>query len=154
MTVRPTWWQPAIVIVWSILLGSGIVVAVLVPAGTKLLGVVVLLGLVAWLRTRAIRLEVTAGTVGVRLSRFRPPEQVDRGVIRAIHYYPDIITFRGPENSVVMRMRAEWSLKQMIQVAKVLRVPVYDNRSRLKLVRARMGTLVYDPFDDPPRAER
>ncbi|HET9173515.1 MAG TPA: hypothetical protein VFN97_29050 [Actinospica sp.] len=151
MTVRPTWWQPVIVVLWSILLGSGIVIAALVPAGANLLGAVLFLGLLAWIRTRAIRLEVTERTVGVRQSRFRPARQVARDRIRAIHYYPDIITFRGPDNRSVMQVRAEWSLTQMIEVAAVLRVPVYDNRRCLKLVRARLGNLVYDPFDDPPR---
>lgn len=77
-------------------------------------------------------------------------EQLARSRIRAIHYYPDIIGFRGPDGKPVMRTRAEWSLKEMIAVAAELRIPVYDNRQCFNLVRAKTGQLVYDPFDDRP----
>lgn len=149
MTVRPTWRQPSIVIIWSILTGLCVAASILLPGGDSSFGVLLVLWLFGWIHVRAIRLEVTETEVLVKRGRLwlTKTRQVTRSQIRAIHYYPDVVSFRGPSGSPLMRTRAEWSLKQMIAVAVELQVPVYDNRQCLNLLRTRVGQLVYKPSE-------
>jgi hypothetical protein len=151
MTIRPAVWQPGIVIVWSLVVGMFVAAAVIWPgqAVTSLM-FLALLFLIAWVRVRAVRLEITESAVRARQGWYLPDKQVSRSQIRAIHYYPDVISFRGPERKPIMRTRAEWSLRQMIAVAGELRVPVYDNRRWHNLRTARVGRLVYDPAAPHP----
>jgi hypothetical protein len=151
MTIRPAVWQPSIVIVWSLVVGMFVAAAVIWPgqAVTSLM-FLLLLFLIAWVRVRAVRLEITESAVRARQGWYLPDKQVPRSQIRAIHYYPDVISFRGPDRKPIMRTRAEWSLRQMIAVAGELRVPVYDNRRWHNLRTARVGRLVYDPAAPHP----
>ena len=151
MTVRPTWWQPGNVIPWAILTWSCVLATVLRwPGGDYSFGALLLLWLGAWARVRAIRLDITETMVRrqwgwIGSDKYR---QVARSRIRAIRYFPDVISFCGPGGGAIMRIKAEWSLKQMIAVAAELQVPVYDHRWRwLKLLPTRVGRLVYKPFD-------
>jgi hypothetical protein len=150
MTVRPTVWQPVIIIPWSVLVGGALVGAVFLQGGVSFLAVLLVMFLTGWAWSQAIRLEITSDAVRVRMFWFEPRTQVARSQIRAIHYYPAILSFRGPDGEPAMRTRCEWSLKQMITVAAELRVPGYDNRGRSKLLGVRMGQLVYNPADDQP----
>jgi hypothetical protein len=151
ITIRPAVWQPSIVIVWSLVAGMFVAAAVIWPgqAVTSLM-FLPLLFLIAWVRVRAVRLEITEGAVRARQGWYLPDKQVPRSQIRAIHYYPDVISFRGPDRKPIMRTRSEWSLRQMIAVAGELRVPVYDNRRWHNLRSARVGRLVYDPAAPHP----
>jgi hypothetical protein len=151
ITIRPAVWQPSIVIVWSLVVGMFVAAAVIWPgqAVTSLM-FLPLLFLIAWVRVRAVRLEITEGTVRARQGWYLPDKQVPRSQIRAIHYYPDVISFRGPDRKPIMRTRSEWSLRQMIAVAAELSVPVYDNRRWHNLRTARVGRLVYDPAAPHP----
>jgi hypothetical protein len=153
MTVRPTWWQPSIVIYWAIVAGSCVVAAVLRwPGGDYSFGALLLLWLLAWARVRTIRLDITEKVVRRQRGLVGPDKyrQVARSRIRAIHYYPNMISFSGPGGRPLMRTKAEWSLKQMVAVAAELQVPIYDNRRFLNLLPARVGRPVYKPFDDRP----
>jgi hypothetical protein len=151
MTIRPALWQPSIVIVWSLVVGMFVAGAVIWPGqAVTWLMFLPLLFLIAWVRVRAVRLEITESAVRARQGWYLPDKQVPRSEIRAIHYYPDVISFRGPDRKPIMRTRAEWSLRQMIAVAGELRVPVYDNRRWLNLWTARVGRLVYDPAAPHP----
>ena len=151
MTVRPALWQPSIVIIWSVLFGMFIAAAVIWPGqAVEWLAFLPLVCLVGWVRVRAVRLEITDSVVRARQGWYLPDKQVPRSQIRAIHYYPDVISFRGPDHKPIMRTRCEWSLRQMITVADELRVPVYDNRRFFNLRTARVGRLVYDPAASHP----
>ncbi len=145
-------WPLSAVFIWSILAGLCIAAAILLPGGDSSFGYLLVLWLFGWVRVRAIRLEVTKTAVSVKRGRFAltTTRQVARSQIRAIHYYPDVISFRGPDGRPLMRTRADWSLKQMIAVATELQVPVYDNRQCLNLLRARVGQLVYKPLEEQP----
>jgi hypothetical protein len=150
-TIRPALWQPSIVIVWSVLLGMFVAAAVIWPGqAIEWLAFVPLACLVGWVRVRTVRLEITDTVVRVRQGWYLADKQVARSEIRAIHYYPDVISFRGPDRKPVMRTRCEWSLRQMIKVAAELQVPVYDNRRLCNLRTARVGRLVYDPASRRP----
>lgn len=143
-TIRPTVWQPSIVIAGSALIGMFVAGAVIWQAPAWL-AVLPLVFLVAWLRGRPVRLEITESAVRAILGWHSPAGQVPRSQIEAIHYYPDVISFRGPEGKPLLRIRAEWSLRQVIAAAAELKVPVYDNRRFHNLRTARVGRLVYDP---------
>jgi hypothetical protein len=151
ITMRPAVWQPSIVIVWSLVVGMFVAAAVIWPgqAVTSLM-FLPLLFLIAWVRVRAVRLQITESAVRARQGWYLPDKQVPRSQIRAIHYYPDVISFRGPERKPIMRTRAEWSLRQMIAVAGELGVPLYDIRRWHDLRTARVGRLVYDPAAPQP----
>jgi hypothetical protein len=151
MTIRPALWQPSIVIVWSLVVGMFVAGAVIWPGqAVTWLMFLPLLCLIAWVRVRPVRLEITESAVRARQGWQLPDKQVARSEIRAIHYYPDVISFRGPDRKPIMRTRAEWSLRQMIAVAGELSVPVYDNRRWHNLRTARVGRLVYDPAAPHP----
>ncbi|WP_157436250.1 hypothetical protein [Actinospica robiniae] len=149
MIITPTWWQPSIVISWGVLAGGCVEAAVSEPHGVYSFGALLLLWLLAWAAGRSIRLEVTEAEVIVTRGYVRMQSNVPRRVARsrlgAIHYYPKVITFCGPDGTLLMRTKAEWSLKQMITVAAELQVPIYDNRRFLHLVPRRTGRLAYDP---------
>jgi hypothetical protein len=151
ITIKPGLWRPGVVIVWSLVVGMFVAFAVIWPsqAVTWLMGLPLSFS-IAWVRVRAVRLEITESTVRARQGWYLPDEQVPRSQIRAIHYYPDVISFRGPDRKPIMRTRSEWSLRQMIAVAGELRVPVYDNRRWHNLRTARVGRLVYDPAAPHP----
>ncbi|GAA5197444.1 hypothetical protein GCM10023322_68720 [Rugosimonospora acidiphila] len=135
---------------WVILAWACVWAAVSQPEGYFSFGALLLRWLLTWALWRWIRLEITETTVRVRLSYFRRnrPIQVGRSRIRAIHYDPFRISFCGPNGSLLMWTKADWSLKQMIAVAAELQVPIYDNRRCLNLLPKRVGRLVYNPFDD------
>jgi hypothetical protein len=150
-TIRPTWWQPSIVIVWSVVVGMFVAAAAIWPGqAVTCLVFLPLLVLIGWARVHAVRLEITESAVRARQGWHLPDKQVPRSEIRAIHYYPDVISFRGPDRKPIMRTRAEWSLRQMIAVAGELKIPVYDNRRWLHLRTAKLGRLVYDPAAPHP----
>lgn len=145
-TIRAGFRQPGTVIVWLALVALVVALAVLVPGQTAvLLMAPPLLGLVAWFRVRAVRLEITESVVQARQGWYLPAMQVPRSRIRAIHYYPFVISFTGPERKPVMRTRADWTLSQMKAAAGELKVPLYDHRVSLGLREVRIGRLVYDP---------
>jgi hypothetical protein len=147
MTLTPTWWQPSIVLSWSWLVVVCGVAAATQPDGYYSFGALLLLWLLAYAAGRSIRMEVTETMVRVKRGWLRgnPVREVARSRIQAIHYYPKTITFRGPAGGLVMRTKAEWSLKQMIAVAAELQVPVYDNRQCLNLLPAKAGRLAFSP---------
>lgn len=150
MTVRPTPWRPAVMIPCSILFGMFGAGAVLFPGGLVLLWIPPLASLMFWACWCAIRLEVTADEVWFKMGWLGSNRRVRRSQIRAIHYYPDVISFRGPDGRPLTRTKSEWSLQQMIAVGAELQVPVYDNRRCLGLLQAKVGRLVYEPSKDKP----
>lgn len=103
--------------------------------------------LLLWVLLRSIRLEVGESRVLARQGGFRghPDLEVPRNEIRAIHYFPRIISFRGPDNKPFMRIDCNYTLRQMTMVAALLGVPLYDHKGRLGLGEVKVGRLVYDP---------
>jgi hypothetical protein len=94
------------VIVWGGLSGVFVAVGVIWPhqAVGALITPVVLV-LLAWVRSRPIRLDVTESVVRVRQGRRSGPDkQVPRGDITAIHYFPNKISFRGPDKEPILRL--------------------------------------------------
>ena len=96
---------------------------------------------------RSIRLEITESVVRARQGKWRghPDLEVPRNDIRAIHYFPRIISFRGPDDEPFMRIDSNYTLSQVRTVAELLRVPLYDHKRWLGLREASMGRLVYKP---------
>lgn len=150
-TIRPALWQPSIVIVWSVVVAMFVGLAAIWPGqAVPWLAFLPLACLLGWARARAVRLEITESVVRVRPGWRQPARQVPRSEIRAIHYYPDLISFRGPDRKPIMKTRPEWSLRQIITAAAELKVPVYDHRRCLNLRRVKVGRLVYDPAAPHP----
>jgi hypothetical protein len=147
MTIRPGVWRPSIVIPWSLLVGMCIAAVVIWPGqAAGAVTALLLIGLIAWVAVRPIRLEITESVVRSRQGRRRgPDEQVSRSEIRAIHYFPHVIIFVNSDRGPIMRTRPEWTLRQMRTVADVLGVRLYDNRHWSRLWPVRVGRLVYDP---------
>ena len=109
----------------------------------------VTIGLIAAFRVRRIRLEVTEDVVRVQ-GRYRSDnDQVPRSEIRSIHYLPSMVSFRGPDGESFWTIKPEWTLRQMVRVAAMLEVPLYDHRRWLGMRTAMTGRLVYDPVSGP-----
>lgn len=106
-----------------------------------LLGVAV----IYWARWRATRLEIDGDLVRVRQGWNIPDRQAARSEISAIHYFPQLISFRGPDQKPVMKVAPSWPLRQMLDVADELGVPLYDHRAWLGLREVKMGRLVNRP---------
>jgi hypothetical protein len=157
VAVRPGLWRPSVAIPWGVVVGLFIAGAISEFVGGNpgqaavALTAPVLLFLLAALRARSVRLEVTESAVLARQGRWRghPDLEVPRNEIRAIHYFPRIISFRGPDNEPFMRIDCNYTLRQMTKVADVLGVRLYDHRGSLGLREVRIGRLAYDP--DSPR---
>ena len=156
MTLRPGVRRLGVVITYGVLLGVFVAFAVIaLAAGQPGQAVVSLLtpvtiGLIAAFRVRKIRLEVTEDVVRVQ-GRLRSDNgQVPRSQIRAIHYFPSMVSFRGPDGESFWTIKPEWTVRQMVKVAAMLEVPLYDHRRWLGWRMALIGRLVYDPAPAPP----
>lgn len=101
-------------------------------------------------RRRPTRLEVTESMVLARQGWWRgqPDKQATRSEIRAIHYFPNLISFRGLDNKPLMMIQPHYTLAQMLKVAAKLDVRRYDHCRWLGLRRIDKGRLAYDPASD------
>ncbi len=153
MIVRPGWWRLSTMIPLVMLIGlfgalavSKFAVGQPGQAAVALVGPV-LVCLIAWLRTLPVRLEVTDTAVRAKQGGWRrqPDKQVSRSEIRAIHYFPMMISFRGPDNESIMMIEPHWTRPQMLKVADELKIPLYDHTRWLGMRKVSMGRLTYDP---------
>jgi hypothetical protein len=155
MRIRPGW-RTIDVISWSAMVGMFIAFACIWPAqaGTYLSGPV-LIGLVAWIRMRSLWLEVTDSAVLVRQGglRGKRDRQTPRDAITAIHYFPNLISFRGPHNGTITMITPNYTRRQMLRVAEMLDIPLYDHTRWLGLRKVRVGRLAYDPGSGQPAAQ-
>ena len=155
ITIRPGFWRLSSVIPLAIVIGlfvAGAVAKLAVDqpgqAVAAFLAPVLVLFL-AWLRTLPVRLEFTESTVRAKQGRWRgqPDNQVPRSEIRSIHYFPMMISFRGPDNTPIMTIEPHWTRRQMLRVAEELKVPLYDHTRWYGMRESRMGIgkLVHAP---------
>ena len=152
--IKPGWWRASVVIPVGI--GSCIFIAGAVTefaadrpgqAVAALMGPV-LFFLIAGFRTRSVRLEISENVVLAKQGHWRghPDKQAPRSDIRAIHYYPRLISFRGPDNKPIMMIDPNYTVRQMVRVASVLGVRMYDHTRWLGMRKtANTGRLVYQP---------
>jgi hypothetical protein len=154
MTVRVGVWRLSVVIPWTLLVGFFIAGAVISPnQAVAALTAPFLVALIAWLVVRRIRLEITESVVRARQGP-RGDKLVSRSEVRAIHYLPRLISFRGPDGKPIMMIRPEWTLRQMGRVADELKVPLYDHRGWGGIRTVDKGRLVYDPKSGPVARSR
>jgi hypothetical protein len=153
MTIRPGWLRLGVVIPVAIMLGVSIVIAVGMLADHHAGQVPwaffgpVLVVFITWVATRRVRLEITDSVVLVRQGGWRgnPDKQAPRNAITAIHVFPMVISFRGPDKKPIMMIVPNYTPRQMLRVAKVLDVPLYDHRRWFGLRQIHLGRLIYDP---------
>jgi len=151
LTLRPGVWRLGVVVTYGALLAVFVAFAVIKLAvgqpGQAIISLIipVLIGLIAAFRVRRIRLEVNEDVVRVQGSRRPDNDQVPRNEIRTIHYFPSMVSFRGPDGESFWTIGPEWTLRQMVKVAATLEVPLYDHRRSLGMRMATTGRLVYDP---------
>jgi hypothetical protein len=144
-TIRPGW-GPSALIMCAVLLGMLIALAVIQPEQVLwVLATAVGVAVIGWARLRAMRLEITESVVRAKQGWYLPEKQVARSEISAIHYFPRLISFRGPDRKPIMKIAPNWTLRQMLEVADELAVPLYDHRRWLGLRWARIGRLVSHP---------
>lgn len=105
----------------------------------------VLVAVITWARLRAVRLEITDSVVRIKQGWYLPERQAARSDVTAIHYFPRVISFRGPDGKPMIRVMPDWSLRQMLEVAVELGVPLYDHRGWLGLRKVSIGRLVDHP---------
>ena len=158
MTVRPGNGTPTVIITALFVAGVSIAIGAPklrvdpVPAALACVGPVLLLFLTinVLALARSIRLEISENTVSARQGGWRghPDLEVPRDEIRAIHYFPRVISFRGPDDKPFMRIVPNYTLRQMTTVARLLGVPLYDHRRWPGLRSVRVGRLVYKPASE------
>jgi|SRR5580692_10144821 len=114
----------------------------------------VVIFLIIVFRARSVRLEISESVVLAKQGHWRghPDKEAPRSDIRAVHYYPRIISFRGPDNKPIMMIDANYTVRQMAQVASLLGVRLFDHRRWDGIRRVDKGRLVYQP-DSAPAAE-
>jgi hypothetical protein len=138
---------PGALALFALLAGMFIAAGVYEPGQALILvACAVGVGLVAWFRAGAVQLVISDSTVQIKERRFQPGRDVARSDITAIHYFPSLISFRGPDNETMTKLVRNWSSRQMLQVADELGVPLYDHRRWLGLRRAATGR----PMNHPP----
>lgn len=105
------------------------------PGSYPLLICLALVFLMVCFQSQRILLEVTPAVVRARQGRFRgrPDLEVDRVEICRIDYCPGRLMFRGTHGQSLMAPYPFWTLEQVVQVADVLDVPVYDRRGKFRL---------------------
>ena len=142
-TIRPRP-GPGFWVLCAILEGMFIALAVIRPdqALLVLVGGPLLISVIGWARWRAVRLEIAESVVRARQGWYLPDKQVDRSEISAIHYFPSVISFRGPDRKPIMKIAPNYTLRQMLEVADVLAVPLYDHQRWLGLREVSTGRLV------------
>lgn len=131
----------------------GACIAIVVYRPDQVLWVLAGVGLavmIGWARLRAVRLEITDSVVRAKQGWYLPERQAAKGDITAIHYFPRVISFRGPDRKPMMRVAPNWSLRQMLEVADELGVPLYDHRRWLGLRKVSTGRLVNHPASSHP----
>lgn len=104
--------------------------------------------LITWVATRRVRLEITDRVVLARQAGWHghPDKQVPRDAVTAIHYFPQFISFRGPnKKDTIMMIVPNYTPRQMVKVARVLDVPLYNHSRRLGLQKVSIGRLMYEP---------
>jgi hypothetical protein len=136
-------------ILLAVLLGIYIALAVYQPdQALWLLASAVGVAIILWARLRAVQLEITESVVRARQGWYLPEKQAARSEIRAIHYFPSVISFRGPDRKPIMKIAPDWTMRQMLEVAGELGVPLYDHRRWLRKVST--GRLVNHPAPGHP----
>jgi hypothetical protein len=115
-----------------------------------LVGGPLVIAVVGWARLRAVRLGITESVVRVKQGWYLPERQAARSDIRAIHYFPSAVSFRGPDRKPIMKVAPNWTLRQMLEVADALAVPLYDHRRWLGLRSVTTGRLVNPPSNRHP----
>jgi hypothetical protein len=157
MTILPGFWRFSIVFLWGILVGVFAALAAVEfvahqpGEGVVLLvapmGLYLLTSVIFRFGPRPIRLEITESTVRALQGNWRgaPGMEVPRSEITAIHYFPDMISFRGLDNKPVMMIRPQYTLRQMRKVAAELHVRLFDHSRLLGLQKVNIGRLAYDP---------
>lgn len=141
--------------IWATIL-AGVLIAYAVAVPSNVLWVIVgVVGtvIIGWARVRAVRLEITDTEVRARQGWYRPTKQVDRSDVRAIHFFPRVISFRGPDAQPIMKLDPAWNMRQMLEVADELHVPLFDHRRWHGLREVSVGRLANDPRAklSPPR---
>ena len=152
ITIRPGLWRAVVMIPFGIVSGVCIAGAVSeIAVGNPGAAVLALLVPVAMLlvvefRARSVRLEITDSVVLAKQGHWRghPDMQAPRNEIRAIHYFPRIISFRGPDKKPVMMIDCNYTMRQMVRVAGVLKVPMYDHTRWFGMRTVDKGRLVYN----------
>jgi hypothetical protein len=162
MMIWPGFWRFSSLIPWMIVAGGSTAIAVWEfvtgqpGEGVAMLMLPVVTFLVVWgilrLRPLPIRLEVTEGMVRARQGKWRgaPDMGAPRSEIRSIHYFPNLISFRGVDNNnSLMMIQPQYTLRQMRKVAAELHVRLYDHTRWLGLRTVDVGRLAYDPASGP-----
>lgn len=158
MTLRSGIWRlvyviPGVVVVVPCMIGG--VTGLMADKPVQAVGAFacpVVLYLVVTLLSRRVRLEITDSLVRARQGGWRghPDLEVPRNEVRAIHYFPGKISFRGPDDEPFMRIDPNYTARQMKTVAVFLRVPMYDHQRWFGLRKVSMGRLVYKPAKSDP----
>ena len=151
-TIRPGLLRPSILVACAALAGIFIVAAVIQPdqALLVLVGGPLAIAVIAWARLRAVRLEITESVVRAKQGWYLPEKQAARGEISTIHYFPRLTSFVGSDRKPIMEIAPNWTLRQMLEVADELAVPLDDHRRWLGLRTVRTGRLVNHPALGPP----
>ena len=135
--------RPSGVIACAALLAMLTALAVIQPSlALWMLVTAIVVAIIIWAQLRAVRLEITDSVVRVKQGWYASELQVARSEIRAIHFFPALISFRGPDGKPIMKVGPNWTLRQMLEVADELAVPLYDHRRWLGLRSVTMGRLV------------
>ena len=152
-TIRPGLLQPGFLIGCAVLVGMFTTLAVFQPDQALWWLVVgpLLIAVVGWARLRGVRLEITESVVRARQGWYLPERQAARSEISAIHFFPSVISFRGPDRKPIMKIAPNYTLRQMLDVADVLAVPLYDHRRWLGLRKISIGRLVTPGRSQPVR---
>jgi hypothetical protein len=151
--IRPKLWRPGIVVpvgfVACISAAGAVSEFVADQPGQAVAALMcpVVIMLIIGFRTRSVRLEITDSVVLARQghSRAHPDKQAPRADIRAIHYFPRIISFRGQDKQPIMMIAPNYTLRQMTQVAAMLGVCLHDHTRWYGTRRVDRGRLVYQP---------
>ena len=152
-TLKPNDWRASVAVPWAIVtvlfVSIGIARFATDQPGQGLMGLAgpVLYYLLIRLASRSIQLEITESVVRARRGwgSGHPDVEVPRHDVLAIRYFPRSIHFRGPGDDAIMKIRQDYTLKQMKTVAELLRVPLYNHERAPGAREAETGRLVYKP---------
>jgi hypothetical protein len=129
LRIRAPWQQPGLGIMLALVAGLCTVLTVARPSAAGWYAALFIGGTAMVAARMAVtRIEITDVVVRYSEGWRGARREVARDQVRVIRRYPTKIVFGGPDGKHSMSVGGHWTMKQLMQIAQVLGVPLFDHR--------------------------
>jgi hypothetical protein len=143
MTIRMSWLQPGAFVPLAGLACMFAVLSVARPSASiaYAIGFAVIAAMVG-AQIMATRIVLTGSLVVFDQGRLTPKQQASRQRISAIRIFPLYVVLSDSSRNRILTIGGHWAMKQLLKIASVLEVPIYDHRGWSGLRSVKEGRLV------------